>query len=252
MRLFVFFCFVLYLAGTLPLAAWAQSEPKANAATRQQTGLLPGIEAVATYPTPTLRRLDKGKWAKLLRDPAFQYQEPGRQAPAASANAWRHFWEKVFSFITSSGGKFLIWIGIALLVVLLVVYILKQNGQLFFSKKDKKTGYNGHPEDEETIPEDWNSYIQEMARSGQYRMALRYGYRYLLELFGARGLLQLQPAKTNYQYMYELSATEWYDPFRQLTQQYEYAWYGGFEVNDQQFYTFYDHLMALQQKLGQH
>lgn len=248
MRLSVSLCFILYLASPFP--SMAQISPGVTNETRDKEAILSTIEVQKDYTPAAKRALDNNNWAQLTKDPAFRYEQPASPTTNPSASAWQRFWGKLFHFFASSNGKILIWAGVALLLVLLIVYILKQNGQLFFSKKDKHIATHTHTNDDEHIPEDWNRYIQDMADAGQYRMALRYGYRYLLELFGTKELLQLQPAKTNYQYLYELANSEWYAPFRQLTQQYEYAWYGGFEVNDQQFNTFYTRLMEVKQKLG--
>ncbi len=237
---------VVLSTGRLP----AQDQ-QAAVATIEGSSLLEEISRLDSYPPPAERNIKQTTWTKLTSDKAFHYTVTEHPEPQANNSAWQRFLARFFDFISSPSGKVVIWVGIALLIAGLVVYILRNKGVVFFSRRNKKWAAEQLTTDpDEFVPDDWQQYIQRTAAEGQYRLALRYGYRYLLQILGAHELLNLQPAKTNYQYLYELSQSEWYQPFSTLTRQYEYAWYGGFEVSDQQFRAFYDNLMALKQKLG--
>ncbi|MFN7927567.1 MAG: DUF4129 domain-containing protein [Blastocatellia bacterium] len=67
----------------------------------------------------------------------------------------------------------------------------------------------------------------EMARKGEYRLAIRRAYLALLYELEQRGKLQLHRAKTNRDYLSELKKELYlYPPVSTLTSKYERVWYG--------------------------
>ncbi len=121
--------------------------------------------------------------------------------------------EAIFDFFSSSAGKALIWIVVSGIVLLLVFRIFKLNGNVLFARKDKKIGNNdGDGSADDYIPDNWEQSIADAAKAGNYRLAVRHSYRYLLNLLHENELIRFQTAKTNYQYSYELSGTRWHQP----------------------------------------
>lgn len=198
------------------------------------------------------RVISPGQWQSLTNDPAFAYEDEKPQVKKED-NASRGLLkivEAIVSFFGSVAGKTLIWIVVAALVLLIVFRIFKLNGNVLFARKDKKLG-NGQDDEsaDDYIPDDWEQSISAAAKAGNYRLAVRHGYRYLLSMLSEKELIQFQTAKTNYQYTYELSGTRWHQPFVQLTRQYEYAWYGGFDIEQEQFEAYYRLLSETRQGL---
>ena len=136
------------------------------------------------------------------------------------------------------------------LVLFIVFRVVKLNGNIFFSKKDKKIGNSSVDDLENYLPEDWEVVIKNAAQIGDYRLALRHSYRYMLSMLQSKALIQYQVAKTNYQYVFELNGTNFYKPFMQLTRDYEYAWYGGFEIEKAFFEKYYDTVSGLKSALN--
>ena len=244
------FCWIFLLLLSLlamPLAAQDTLEPKIY---DREAELSPDIEAISDYTPDTVRSLDTKQWNNWKSDEAFVYKKPEAPSSTNTSLGWNKFWENLFRFFDSSPGKLLITLAVALIVMGILIYSLRNRG-LLFARKDKKIAAELPPDQiEEIIPNNWNATVLQLAERKQSRLALRYGHRYLLQRLGDKGLVQLQPAKTNYQYLFELHKTPWHKTFADLTRQYEYSWYGGFEVNQQHFEHFYQSLMDLKQQLA--
>lgn len=188
------------------------------------------------------RAISTRQWQTLTNDPAFTYEDekPQVKQEENTGRGLLKLLEAIVSFFSSTAGKALIWIVVASLVLLIVFRIFKLNGNVLFARKDKKLGNAGGDESaDDYVPDNWEQSIAEAAKAGNYRLAVRHGYRYLLSILSEKELIRFQTAKTNYQYTYELSGTQWHQPFVQLTRQYEYAWYGGFDIEQEQFEAYY-------------
>jgi hypothetical protein len=81
----------------------------------------------------------------------------------------------------------------------------------------------------------YDKLINQAIQDKDYRMAIRYLYLQSLQRLSTNGLVQLEAEKTNYQYINELNNTVYKDDFLWLTLNYEYVWYGEFEVNEEVF-----------------
>src|SRR5205085_4474841 len=73
------------------------------------------------------------------------------------------------------------------------------------------------------------------AESRNYRLAVRYLYLKILKQLNDNGNIDWKPGKTNRMYLAELHKNNLYKPFEYLTTQFEYVWYGEFEVNDDSY-----------------
>jgi hypothetical protein len=199
------------------------------------------------------RTLNEQSWKKMTADKSFQYTDTKPATPKENnmGDAWNSFWSTIWDFLQSGAGKVLIWVLVALLLLFVIFRLVQLNGNIFFAKRDKNL--NQETEDElsdQYLPADWEKTITDAARAGNYRLAVRHGYRYLLFLLGEKELIRFQTAKTNYQYAYELSGTALHKPFMQLTRQYEYAWYGGFDIEKSQFEQYYRLVTQLKEDIN--
>jgi len=205
------------------------------------------------WPLPWQRRaISEQSWQKMTRDPVFRYKDPEEKPrePKETGSWWLRFFESIFRFLTSDAGKVLIICLVALIVIYLVIRVIQLRGTLFFSPKDKKLPQEqGDELADDYVPPSWERAIQDAAAAGNYRLAVRHSYRYLLHLLQERELIAFQTAKTNYQYAYELSGTMLHRPFLQLTRGYEYAWYGGLPVAKERFEAYYQEINGVKKDL---
>ncbi len=129
--------------------------------------------------------------------------------------------------------KILLW-GLALFAVLYMLYQLFAGRQSLFSA-NKQLDTTTPEEDK---PEKGLSLLilaQQAADRGEYRLAIRYQYVYLLRLLAEKQMIVLLPQKTNAQYLSEVKQRPFSEAFAKLTLQYEYVWYGGFTLTREQF-----------------
>lgn len=82
---------------------------------------------------------------------------------------------------------------------------------------------------------DYNKLIAQAVSNKNYRMATRYHYLQTLQKLAVKGAIQFTADKTNHQYITELFGKPYKDAFTVLTLNYEYAWYGGFQLNEMVF-----------------
>lgn len=249
---------VLFIAGGL---AYAQAdgteqdyeeEEKAVAETPEEPALMYPLQDVELPLKKESRDITEQQWQALTNDPAFTYDDPGKEEEKSSEGPGMLsiIILAIAEFFASGAGMILLWIALGLALVFIIFRALKIKGNLFFARKDIKIVNDTNVYADEYVPEDWQQAIQDAADNANYRLAVRHSYRYLLHLLSEKGKISYQTAKTNYQYAYELAGTGLYQPFLHMTRQYEYAWYGGFELQRQQFDHYYGLLKNIQSDLG--
>ena len=71
--------------------------------------------------------------------------------------------------------------------------------------------------------------------AGNFRLAIRLWYLRTLKELTEKNLIQYGHEKTNSEYLGELYQTKYYKEFMKLTRNFEYAWYGKFELTEQMY-----------------
>lgn len=128
--------------------------------------------------------------------------------------------------------KLICW-SVAIGLVGFVLYRLFMGGGVFYSSK--KQELPAVQLDETPDESDLEKAIQLAMQKEDYRMATRYLFLITLNRLGEKGVLQLSTEKTNYQYATELANKRYANSFARLSLQYEYVWFGGFDINQAQF-----------------
>ena len=82
-----------------------------------------------------------------------------------------------------------------------------------------------------------------------YRLAVRYSYLQTLQTLAGSGLVQFSADKTNYQYVNELSGKPYQNDFAALTLNYEYVWYGNFDIKEDVYNRLLKEYQSFHQKL---
>ena len=114
----------------------------------------------------------------------------------------------------------------------LIIYLTGSNVGLF-RKKNKMV----QASEEEDITEDifainYQKEIDKAAMQGNHRLAVRLMYLRLLKNMSEKNIIQYKQDKTNLDYLLQLHPTAYYKDFFRLTRNYEYSWYGLFEVSE--------------------
>lgn len=117
----------------------------------------------------------------------------------------------------------------------LMIYLSGSNIGLFRKKNIITKG-----EEEEGIIEDifainYQKEIDKAAMQGNYRLAVRLMYLRLLKSMSEKNIIQYKQDKTNLDYLMQLHSTKYYNNFFSITRNYEYSWYGKFEVSEEAY-----------------
>src|SRR5262249_27033774 len=135
--------------------------------------------------------------------------------------------------------KTLIWILIVGAFFTALIWYLATSNILIFAKRQKHVG--SEPGERQT-PEDiftinYQREIEKAIQLEDYRLAIRLMFLRLLKNLSNRELIQYRQGRTNMEYLGQLFSTVYYNDFFRLTRNYEYAWYGKFDVSSDAFRT---------------
>ncbi len=193
------------------------------------------------------------QWQQLTGDKAFTYQndkEVVRPPEPPHDNLLLRFFQLIFEFFKAA--HVLIWILLIAALVFVIYKIFAGNGSFMFGK-NKKTMHEDGPqqnEEEDIAAANWEALLQRAIAGNDLRMTVRYRYMWLLQIFQQRELIKYRSDKTNYDYYTELNDPKYKQPFRQLSRQYEYVWYGHFDLPAVAYGEYSDLFNNLKKQLG--
>lgn len=172
-------------------------------------------------------------------------------------NLLRRFFEWIFGVEKATGYlslflRILPYILLGLLIYLIVRFFVKsQVGPFLESKKNPNTVILS--EEERIIKSDnIQDLIKEAIANGNYRLAIRYYYLYILKLLSNKELIDWQLQKTNDDYLHELSNGKLKSAFAKATFLYDYVWYGEFQLDETKYQRAERTFKALQNSIENH
>ena len=77
--------------------------------------------------------------------------------------------------------------------------------------------------------------LQKAIANNNFRLGVRLLYLHILRIFADNGILQYKMEKTNSDYLAQLYNTTYYRNFFRLTRNFEYVWYGKFDISAEAF-----------------
>jgi hypothetical protein len=184
-----------------------------------------------------IRHLDPQKLKSYAEDRDFKYDDV---APETDwwTRFWRWFWHLLEdAFGSGPSGQFIGYVALIILVALALFIIFKVLGLdlAIFSRKSKSVEVP-YSEVEDNIHEiNFNEEIDKAIASGNFRLAVRLFYLRILKQLSDANQINWQPEKTNQTYISEITDASRKHTFKNLTDQFEYVWYGEFAINQQQF-----------------
>lgn len=186
-----------------------------------------------------LRQPDPLNQKKLLEDPDYRYDRIGPAPKTAWDRFWEWFWRKVGELFDSEGGSIglrIIEYALILGAIALMVYLILKNDvrALFYGKSASVAiDFSEFAEDIHAI--NFDALIATAISKKDYRRAVRLHFLKLLKELTDRGLINWQIDKTNNDYSIELANSKYSVSFKELSQLYEYVWYGDFEPDEKHF-----------------
>lgn len=162
----------------------------------------------------------------------FQYDEEYQ-----GISLWQRFWMWFWSLFDSGQrgllGDIIVYLLMALGVAAIVFLILKLSGinamNVLRGRSIANIPYNEHSENIHELNLD--DEIERAIAAQNFRFAVRMLYLKCLKQLNDAGLIHWEVNKTNADYSHELHDTEQRLEFNLLTRQFEYIWYGEFNVD---------------------
>ncbi len=199
-------------------------------------------------------------WHKLTGDKALNYKNDieALQKPPVPQDpgAFQKFITNIIRFFSGPIGTIIVWTLVIGIIAYIVYRVFLSSDSFLFSKKAKKLK-NEEPasvEPEDISTTNWDALLRNAVNHNDLRLAVRYSYMWTLQMLQKKELISYRIDKTNFEYYRELSAakqhTELSKVFRQLSRQYEYTWYGHFDLSDARYNEYIDLFNHLKKQLG--
>ena len=199
---------------------------------------------VAATPLVSKDRSFSNGFKEKYKTPEFTYESKTK-----AKSAWDRFWDAIrrfFDELFSSGAKttnssnfdvfmkILAFLVVAGAIYMVVRIILNKEGMWIFGRSRKNITVQDVSE-EDIHQMDFRQLTQDTKRAGNYRLAIRYYYLWLLKKLSANEIIDWHWDKTNSDYLYEIKNTMLKKDFEYLSYVYDYSWYGDFPIDEAAF-----------------
>lgn len=198
-------------------------------------------------PVFDLRTIPDSLVKELKENKKLQYKDIVEPPPK------RYPWlEQLFRFLFSSISAIRFIIMLLLLAGLgfLVYIFMKNNGMSFFRKPQLIEGLTEVTEEDLHSAAEYEEKIRAAVAAGETRQAIRWWYLYTLFQLAGKELIVPGREKTNNDYLRSMRSSPLYKKFATLTLDYEYIWYGGFEVSPENFSTIHQEFRDFNNAIG--
>lgn len=177
--------------------------------------------------------------AYLKNDDAFWYANKDlHEKKKERSKSWvDRFFYKLFKLLANDTFRQTMWIIIIGSVIAAVVWFLAKNKMNIWSSskgpdvvREKLDG-----EVDDIFTTDLKAEILKAEQKQNYRLAIRFHYLHLLKLLSHHSFIKYTHDATNMEYLSQLYSKPFYASFFKVTRDYEYAWYGETDVNNEQY-----------------
>lgn len=148
-----------------------------------------------------------------------------------------------------SGSGLLILLLFAALVIIVMIALKLRPGSLFRRSAETEVAPVA------TAAEDihkihFESELEKAIRLKNFRLALRIMYLETLKKMTDRNIIAWRPEKTNWDYVHEIKDMQLKKPFTEITNAYDYAWYGEFAIDEPLFMLMQQKMNAFRKTMG--
>jgi len=128
--------------------------------------------------------------------------------------------------------------------VLLIILLLALGAIIFFLVKNNIVGRKmaqspaeaEQPAESENIFDiNYQKEIDKAIAGKNYRLATRLMFLRVLKVLATQSIIQYKQDRTNLDYLMQLHSSKYYNEFFRLTRNYEYVWYGKFDLSPEAF-----------------
>lgn len=187
---------------------------------------------------------DSGSIEDYRRRREFRYETP----PPVDMGFWARlmrrlsrFWDRLFG--NPWLNNLIVYFILSIAFIVVIYRLLGKGLPGLLLRKPRAAGAVEY--DEQVIREvDFDSLINSAVSQRDFRLAVRFSYLKLLQLYDQKGLIRWQPNKANSEYAAELKPQKGAD-FERLVRIYEYCWYGMFPVDEALYKSVFQSVNAL-------
>lgn len=130
----------------------------------------------------------------------------------------------------------LLWVFIIGIFIAAVIYFLVQQKINIFSRSSVAADHDNDSEELEDIFHlSYSKLIQQAEKNKDYRIAVRLMFLQLLKSLSDANAIQYQPDYTDLHYQQQLHNSKYYADFSKVCRNYEYVWYGKFEMTEERY-----------------
>ncbi|MBC9912456.1 hypothetical protein [Chitinophaga varians] len=197
------------------------------------------------------RAVQENTMRTLKADDDMQYRDKPTEDPKKTSKFGEgvaRFIAKLFFFLWQFS-----WVILVLLLgglgYLLYRFMVK-NDLSIFRKPKLVDGLEEIQEENLQSASEYEEKIRAAIAAGEIRQAIRWWYLYTLFQLASRQLITPGREKTNNDYLRSMRNTPYYKMFSTLTLDYEYIWYGGFEISADNFRTMDQQFRDFNNQLG--
>jgi len=181
------------------------------------------VQARVVYDS-TLKRLknDEDYW--------YVNTVPARQKPKQANIPEQEKWfeKKWFS-------NLLWFLVIAAFIAILIAFLASSNIKLFRRRSASIDTGNDEVAEENIFSVNYDKEIRKAISEQNYRLAIRLWYLSTLKDLAENDVIQYKQERTNSEYINQLFDTPYHKDFFRLTRNFEYIWYGKFELSADRF-----------------
>jgi hypothetical protein len=146
--------------------------------------------------------------------------------------------------------KTLLWIIIiGAFVAVMAWYLAVSNVFLFRKAAPGIINASNVEEHNDIFSINYENEISKALSTKNYRLTIRLLYLQTLKILAEKGFIQYKAEKTNSDYLWQLHGTSYYNDFFRLTRDFDYTWYGKFEVSEAAFETIYKDFTTFKNRL---
>ena len=179
--------------------------------------------------TPALNQhtpLDRDAWENTVADENF-FEKKGDVTPAESNTSENPKINKEFNFsIPSWVSHSLMVLIIGALVFFIVFTVLKNPGVELNTRMTSLSEDDIQSIEENLFDNDLEKYIHEAKLGGDYKLAIRFSFIYIIRLLDENEIIKWRKQKTNHEYLNELEGNPFKDSFSYCKLIFENLWYG--------------------------
>lgn len=201
------------------------------------------IDAEANTLEPAeVRSFDSDKLEEYYSNPEYSYGKRFRleQKRQELDDA---FWANVRRFFSKNrvGDASLFEIILAIVVVFSVFFValslLGVDVRKIFKKRSQEIGIPQEELTEDLRELDFDQLLTQSRKQGDYRRGVRLLYLETLKMLSEKNIIRYAKYKTNYEYLLSMRKHPLFADFETLTLQFDYVWYGNFEIDEAGFDT---------------